>query len=217
MTPFQQNIVIGIVFLILAASIFLSYIVYYDPDVRMTEPFSSGSIEDVQSNKCDPNTISNICQNSSSCCAITSNSSVNGNSYFCNHPLIKNCTSELQNCLDKTDFDNLYPVELRREKCKKQLADCCAPFDKIATDPTKFQNMGTKVFQKTDMIGNYLALDATQRQVCPKMCQTDSSCAAFSIDSSGCKFFSSSNPVIPPLGGDTQIDSTNQKGYFQKH
>ena len=211
MTPFQQNIVIGIVFLILAASIFLSYIVYYDPDVRVAEPFSSGRIEDIQSDKCENNTISNICQNSSSCCTISNNG------YFCSHPLIKNCTTELQNCLDKTDFDNLYPIELRQEKCKKQLADCCAPFDKIATDPTKFQNMGTKVFQKTDMIGNYLALDATQRQLCPKMCQTDSNCSAFSMDSNGCKFFSTATPVIPPIGGNTQIDSTNQKGYFQKH
>ena len=205
-------IVIGIVFLILVFSIFLSYLVYWDSDVKIESFDTRPQPEDVQSDRCDPSTIDNICQNSKACCTISNNA------YFCRHPLVKNCTTELQNCLDKTDFDALYPVELRMEKCKNQLTDCCKPFEKIPKDMTKFENIGP-LSQKVDIIGDYIALDANQREICPKLCKTDDKCAAFSMDLGGCKFYGSVNPILPAkskFAPKLKIDTTNKSGYFKK-
>ena len=208
-------IVFAIVIIILVFSLFLSYVVYWDPDVRNQEGFEDRPRpEDVQSDKCENVDLKYVCANNKACCAISNYD------YFCKHPLISDCNTELQNCLDKTDFDNLYPVELRKEKCKNQLADCCNPFDKIPYDPAKFENMG-KLNQKTDILGNFLALEEQKRDVCPKLCQTDASCAAYSMDRSGCKFYSSVNPIIPGLGSGfapakVEKDDTGKSGYFKK-
>jgi hypothetical protein len=215
MKPRFTILIFAIVIIILAFSLFLSYIVYWDTDVHNKEGFEDRPrVEDVQSSRCENADLKYICANNKSCCAISNYS------YFCKHPLVANCSTELQNCLDKTDFDALYPIELRKEKCKNQLADCCNPFDKVPYDQTKFENMG-KLNQTADVLGNYLALEEKQREVCPKLCQTDSKCAAYSMDRSGCKFYSSVNPIISKFGNSMIVskvekDETGKTGYFRK-
>ena len=205
------GVIFAIVIIILIFSIFLSYVVYWDTETRNLEGFEDRPRpEDVQSNKCENADLTYICSNNKACCAISNYD------YFCKHPLVANCSTELQSCLDKADFDALYPIELRKEKCKNQLKDCCNPFEKIQYDPAKFENMG-KLNQSTDIAGNYLALEESQREVCPKLCQTDSKCAAFSMDRSGCKFYSSVNPILPKFGSPkVEMDTTEKTGYFRK-
>ena len=78
-----------------------------------------------------------------------------------------------------------------------------------------------KLNQKTNIIGNYLALEESQREVCPKLCQTDSKCAAYSMDLSGCKFYDKAEPILPGTGNlmipiKIEKDTTGKSGYFKK-
>lgn len=213
-----QIFVFLIVSVILAFSCFLLYLIYWDDDVNNNnntkyENFETDrpQPEDIQSNKCENNNIDNICVNNKACCSIPNNS------YFCKHPVVNLCSTELQNCLDKTDFDNLYPIELRKEKCKNQIIECCKPFDKIKFDSSKFENMGN-IKQRDNLIGTYLEFDEKKRTICPKMCATDSTCAAYVLSLGGCHFYSSVNPIVSTKFGQAtpNIDSSNKTGYFKK-
>jgi hypothetical protein len=219
MKPFLQAFVISIVILILVFSIFLLYLIFWDEDVKSNNNSNEGfeviegelTSKDVQNDKCETPDIQNICNNNIACCDIQNYS------YFCKHPLVKLCSAELQNCVNNSSFKNLYPIQLRKDKCKNQLNACCKPFDSLSYDSSKFENIGNFT-QKTDEIGNYLAINEKDREVCPKMCQTDENCKAFTLGLDGCRFYSNVNPMLArfSVGEKVSIDSSGKTGYFKK-
>jgi hypothetical protein len=203
MMHIRQLIAIILVVSILLFSIFLAYIVFIDP------PTGSDSIDAFEPEICkDANPIS-ICKSPAACCTNTNYD------YFCKHPLTKLCSQEQKACLDAPLLANIYPIELRKQKCADQQSICCTTFDKIADAPNAFENIGD-VTQNTNIIGNYLALATNDREKCKKMCQTDTECAAVKISPAGCQFYSAVDPIKSRLASLAPASTSASIGYFKK-
>lgn len=214
--------------IILSIGIFIIYIVHFDIEIKKinenTEHFENNdkleklkeniSVAEILSDKCElEEKPHEICSNYISCCVKYTNN------YVCQHPLIKQCSDEMEKCIKNPETMKLYPVELRKEKCINQLKDCCNPYNKINYDSNKFIKKND-IYQKENVIGNIIAFDEKGSKECGKLCQTDSNCVAYSIDENKCQFYDKINPVKPIFGLKNNIPKSyppeSYKGYFEK-
>ena len=155
------------------------------------------------------------CMNYSGCC-----SSINGmNSCICNHPLLQKCQSDYNDCIKDTTFQQLYtPLQIEK-LCKGQNAVCCNSYNNISITTSNFT--GPSNFSQNDNIICSIPGAKDIENKCAEICQTNPSCAAYSINKSSlpyssCSLFSSvSMPENSVFLGNP--NSSSQSLYYVKN
>lgn len=211
----RMNILYYIIIIIVCIAIFFMLFVinrltdklrYYTYETFEDTQLNTKETEEsiIESTKC-PNSknIVDTCINLEGCC---SNSGDTG--CKCSHPLIKSCAEELKKCNETPGYYDKYP-ELKKQKCREQLKNCCTPYENIKIDTTKYEKQSSEMVQPfdtkicTDMNSNF--------DNCSKLCLSNDNCKSFMLDNIGiCTLYNSFNPKSPAFGGKTV--SPNQAG-----
>lgn len=164
-----------------------------------------------------PGDVSGICTNYTSCCPSSGSSS---NACICNHPVVQQCQTEYNTCMNDSNILKIYTTEQRSKKCAAQVKDCCVPYDEIAIDSSKFEPP-IKQDQKQDLICSLQGsnnMNITQK--CMELCQVYPNCAAYNIQRTNlaavaCNLFSSvGEATIDPLSGKPSANTLND--YYVK-
>ncbi len=132
------------------------------------------------------NNIVGFCMNYKGCCG---QQSAENNKCFCAHPFVKDCQSTYEECT-KSSAD--------KAECKDKLKECCTSYNKINIDSSNFEKPVNQdqISQKLCAIGSINGLSTdSMRLKCMELCQTNTNCKAFSIDSVSCLLFSDINPL----------------------
>ena len=149
----------------------------------------------IESTKCpDSKNIIDTCMNLEGCCINSDNTGCK-----CSHPLIKSCADELKKCNETPGYYDKYP-DLKKQKCREQLKNCCMPYNNIKIDTSKYEKQPVEMVQPfdtkicTDMSSNFTD--------CSKLCLTNENCKSFKIDNLGnCNLYNSFTPKSPAFAG----------------
>lgn len=211
----RMNILFKVIIIIVCIAIFFMLFVInrlsdkfrnYTYETFEDKPANTEETEEsiANSTKCpDTKNIVDICINLEGCC---SNSGDTG--CRCSHPLIKSCAEELKKCNESVGYYDKYP-ELKKQKCRDQLKNCCLPYENIKIDTAKYEIQSAEMVQPFD---TKICVDMnTNFDNCSKLCLTNENCKSFRLDNIGnCTLYNSFNPKSPAFGG--KSISPNQAG-----
>jgi hypothetical protein len=137
-----------------------------------------------------------FCLNYTGCCKQQASTN---NKCFCDHPHIQDCNNIYDECIKTTP---------NSPDCKDKLKECCTSYNKINIDINNFDKPIKQIqnSRKICAIGtiNGLSTDSV-RLKCMELCQTNTNCKAFTIDSASCMLFSDISPLPTKLPGKNDI------------
>jgi hypothetical protein len=164
----------------------------------------------------NPGDVVGMCSNYKACCS----SSGSTNSCICTHPVVQQCKTSYDTCMNDTNNLKIYTPEQLSEKCTAQNSQCCTSYNNITIDSANFNDPIIQEQKDNIICTMNITNNMNITQKCMELCQTNPNCKAFSILQTslapvGCNLFSEiSPPLIDPLGGNSS--SGKKPNYYVK-
>ena len=155
--------------------------------------------------------VSEYCLDYNNCCK-TSNEM---NSCLCNHPSVKKCKADYDNCMNDINNIKNYTKDELSKMCISKNKQCCLDYNNIDIDSTIFSTNPINFNPKNNKICSLQDSGKMNlEQKCIELCQTYPDCAAYNLNTSSfgsfkCSLFSSiEKPNSDPITGKPVIDAS---------
>jgi len=146
-------------------------------DINSSPQKTEEEIIEEPTEKCNTESdLVNFCINYKSCCGSESTTK----ECICSHPIIKNCRTKFENCINDKEQIKMYGKKVLMEKCINENKACCIPYNSISINSDNFKSpiKNNPTINKICSISSIPNLE----EKCIELCITNPECKAFSID-----------------------------------
>ena len=136
------------------------------------------------------------------------------NKCICEHPFVKNCKSEYDNCINDQNNKNTYTKTQLIEKCKSDNSNCCKKYNDIQINSNNF-DPPIKRTQNQSILCNLTSIKNLE-QKCLELCQTNPECVAYASNKVTCNLYTGVTDYQPKLDMNGQDISNKNVNYYIK-